>query len=606
MKMMKISTFLWTIKPSVLLVSLVLLTLIIRNSAIVSGTSEDAERIGPPVKQKIASGPLTFTDGDKRVKIASLGVEYIEGIGLVGRYGLAAEGGDPNVGFPIWIEAKYFDRLDIKQSLEAKFPRSQSRLPYKDYHTVIHIADTNPVDILWKGEQLIAYAFRCKVTGIDRSSLQVRRFSILADPDRLSHQFTNLIGVPGTRITFNGDPNLPFRFVPGLDLWKGAIDIDPNGGLLIDTGTGFRVSQSKDEHRRFTLSKVASDVDYSSVAMTYLSTPSWPKDIIPEEFCGTWEQVDGTDELMVTPASVIWSQRIAGREETYVSRDCKLEGRSNKIVFIAVPVGQLSKELPSDKEVKVTITLKPGIMNLSIEAASRYEGYKKVAGGQTYVPVKLPPGQIFKPDAKVIMVDEQKKSLYVNIGANDGVWSNLLFAIYGYEQVISLDAKPKAAARISQNGIREESSLAEIMTISPDERSPIKVGDVLVNPIWDWNRANVVVFAGILDLDGDGFEEYGAVALLTAFVRDWGGSVMNKLSVNTNLVILGTKPRSLSREVIIKDLGQPMIATRVYETARERLDHYEQVLSKAQSMQIPVLDLKNFLSIIGWNSGRQE
>jgi len=144
------------------------------------------------------------------------------------------------------------------------------------------------------------------------------------------------------------------------------------------------------------------------------------------------------------------------------------------------------------------------------------------------------------------------------------------------------------------------------MTISPDERSSIKAGDVLVNPIWDWNRANVVVFAGILDLDGDGFEEYGAAALLTAFVRGSGGSVMNKISVNTNLVILGTKPRSPSREVIIEDLGQPMIATRVYETARERLDHYEQVLSKAQSMQIPVLDLKNFLSFIGWNIGRQE
>jgi hypothetical protein len=40
-------------------------------------------------------------------------------------------------------------------------------------------------------------------------------------------------GEPGTRITFDGDKNDPFEPVPGLRVWKGAIDIDPDCGMVI-------------------------------------------------------------------------------------------------------------------------------------------------------------------------------------------------------------------------------------------------------------------------------------------------------------------------------------------------------------------------------------
>jgi hypothetical protein len=41
------------------------------------------------------------------------------------------------------------------------------------------------------------------------------------------------IGEPGTRITFDGDENDPFEPIPGLRVWDGSIDIDPECGMIV-------------------------------------------------------------------------------------------------------------------------------------------------------------------------------------------------------------------------------------------------------------------------------------------------------------------------------------------------------------------------------------
>ncbi len=41
------------------------------------------------------------------------------------------------------------------------------------------------------------------------------------------------VGEPGTRITFDGDKTDPFEPIPGLRVWGGSIDIDPECGMIV-------------------------------------------------------------------------------------------------------------------------------------------------------------------------------------------------------------------------------------------------------------------------------------------------------------------------------------------------------------------------------------
>jgi hypothetical protein len=115
---------------------------------------------------------------------------------------------------------------------------------YSKYHTVVHLAANEAFSTTGRaGKKTKVYVV--STGGRDPVSGEARRIGISID---LSSLFLSAnagsrskplkggmrVGEPGTRITFGGDKNHPFEPVPGLRLWNGAIDIDPECGLLID------------------------------------------------------------------------------------------------------------------------------------------------------------------------------------------------------------------------------------------------------------------------------------------------------------------------------------------------------------------------------------
>ncbi len=67
-------------------------------------------------------------------------------------------------------------------------------------------------------------------------------------------------------------------------------------------------------------------------------------------------------------------------------------------------------------------------------------------------------------------------------------------------------------------------------------------GDIVANLIWDKRKVNEFVIAGDFDLNEDGKIDSDAISKITAVIEKWGGKVTDKISIETDFVILGKQP----------------------------------------------------------------
>jgi hypothetical protein len=120
--------------------------------------------------------------------------------------------------------------INLLSYLEQGKPQKRQGMKsdYSDYHTIIHLTDTNAVE----GTKTM---FRAIVGGIDSKTGQVRRFGIASQID--SRYSATSVGFPGTRISFEGSREKPLRIIPHAAMWQGAVDIDPVLGVVIDDDT---------------------------------------------------------------------------------------------------------------------------------------------------------------------------------------------------------------------------------------------------------------------------------------------------------------------------------------------------------------------------------
>jgi predicted nucleic acid-binding Zn-ribbon protein len=263
----------------------------------------------------------------------------------------------------------------------------------------------------------------------------------------------------------------------------------------------------------------------------------------------------------------------------------------------------------------------------------------------------------FQPDGEVVLVDEQMKVVHLSLGSNDGVYQGLTFSVYDKNipipksgigkaevEVFAVD-KNISIARIlppinyqtTLAGLHVEftdaTEIAQIMLSLEkpfDERAqdfdefargspkrlkilnnlaaayeqrknrrPITVEDVVINLIWDKGKINKFVVAGDFDVDGDGYFDYDAIDKIRKRIEDWGSTVANEVSVETDYVVLGIKPPLLQRPTI-EDLELDPMAEQKYTEAQERRTHYEQIQNNAQSLSIPIFGYERFLYLIGY------
>ncbi|MCH7558995.1 MAG: hypothetical protein IIB56_16305 [Planctomycetes bacterium] len=213
--------------------------------------------------------------------------------------------------------------------------------------------------------------------------------------------------------------------------------------------------------------------------------------------------------------------------------------------------------------------------------------------------IKPPPDHealAHRPDGKIILIDDQAKVVHLNIGSKQHVYRGLTFTVYDRSGSIPKDGRGKAEIEVFD--VAETYSAARIT--KSETKSPVLMGDIVANLIWNSDKTNVFVVAGDFDLDNDGNIDQNAAGRIQTLIEKWGGRVADTISIDTDFLVLGGQPQVPKQQPTFEDLELDPGAMQRYETLLQRLNHYNQLRSQAQALWIPVFRYERFLYFIGY------
>jgi len=203
----------------------------------------------------------------------------------------------------------------------------------------------------------------------------------------------------------------------------------------------------------------------------------------------------------------------------------------------------------------------------------------------------------YEPDGEILLIDDQSKIVHINIGSNDRVYQGLTFSVYDKHAPIPKDGKGKAQIEVYNVG----DTISSARIIEDDIKNPIILNDIIINLIWDSDKANVFVIAGDFDLDNDTFVDIDGPEKIMALINKWGGSVMNNVGVETDYVVLGKEPL-VPEKPTFEEIGVDPLAQDRYEAAIQRRERYLHVQQQAQNYSIPIFNTERFLYFTGYQS----
>lgn len=249
-----------------------------------------------------------------------------------------------------------------------------------------------------------------------------------------------------------------------------------------------------------------------------------------------------------------------------------------------------------EQEQEKTQQLNQQLMRTRAELTTAQSRMKEaLADLQNIVPAPDKDVAAFKPDGKIILLDDALKIVHINLGSEDGVYRGLTFSVYDKNIPIPKDGKGKAEIEVFNVG----KTISAARIIRSEIKRPVVLDDAVANLVWDADQTNVFAVAGQFDVDGDGTTDFDGDTKIAALIEKWGGKVVDEVTVDTDYVVLGREPVVLSKPTLEQLQVDPM-ATQKYEASIRKREHYNTVIEQAETLWIPVFDVERFLYFIGY------
>ena len=151
-----------------------------------------------------------------------------------------------------------------------------------------------------------------------------------------------------------------------------------------------------------------------------------------------------------------------------------------------------------------------------------------------------------EPDGEIIWVNQQARLVWINLGAADGVRSQMTFNVFDVDANDLARAKLKGRIEILRV-VDENSSEARIL--SDELANPIMRGDVFDSHVWQRGQRLRFALVGVMDIDEDGSNDRDLVKRLIEMnggvvdaMMDDDGNQTGPMSVHTRYLIVGDAP----------------------------------------------------------------
>lgn len=200
-------------------------------------------------------------------------------------------------------------------------------------------------------------------------------------------------------------------------------------------------------------------------------------------------------------------------------------------------------------------------------------------------------------DGRINQVSPLDNEVVLSIGREQKAVLGMTFAVYDDATDIREDPMTgeypagKAVVEI----IKVEPTYARARIISSSEGNPIVRGDVVANAVYDPTKTYKFVVDGLFDIDGDGTASRFERDTLEALIERWGGVLVDEIQGDTDFVVLGEKPvlpPPPSRNA-------PVAVIQEYVRLQQEIQRYDNLLLKAESTSMPVLNANRLRTLIG-------
>jgi hypothetical protein len=205
-------------------------------------------------------------------------------------------------------------------------------------------------------------------------------------------------------------------------------------------------------------------------------------------------------------------------------------------------------------------------------------------------------------DATIVRVPSAN-ICYINLGSNDHIPVGITFEVYdknegvpglGSEPTSDTDL-PTGKASIEVIKVGQNSSECRIVHVTPG--ATLSEGDIVANLIYDRNVKPKFVIYGKFDVDGNGVWTAPEANVIKSLVTRWGGELQDHVTSDTDFVVVGKEPEV---PALTKEERDDPIRAKQFEEASKELKDYNDLLSKATDLHIPVMNQNRFMYYIGY------
>jgi hypothetical protein len=195
-------------------------------------------------------------------------------------------------------------------------------------------------------------------------------------------------------------------------------------------------------------------------------------------------------------------------------------------------------------------------------------------------------------------LERPKTYAYINLGKADGVTPGLTFSVHPRGPSGKISPAIKGTVEVIRS---EGPGLSKVLVTSERDtrRDPIARNDLLFNSFWGTGHRKRVAIAGLIDLNGDGFD--GTVSLMRRLKRE-GNQVDGWLDLN------GKEPK-MKGEGITASTDYLIIGTGVEGTRHPRAndkgfakavaDQIDRARNRARANRVMVVDLERYRAMTG-------
>jgi predicted nucleic acid-binding Zn-ribbon protein len=297
------------------------------------------------------------------------------------------------------------------------------------------------------------------------------------------------------------------------------------------------------------------------------------------------EANNGALEQSIKNTQATWEENL---NKMKAEKDATIAGLEQKVADVQKQADAFEKQRDADKEAanKAASKAKADIQDLVNKINLLNSQIKELV-----VRIARAQAREFEPDGKIVRLAPGEKTGYVNLGTGDGVFNGLIFSVFDPAELGKEKPQPKGGIRLTN--VMADSS--EFQIESSMRNNPIVEGDLITNPAFDRERKFQFAVVGLFDINGDGSDD---TSLIKDLIRRFGGAVQDRVTVETDYVVVGKDPMSAMPSI---PTGQP---TPQQKARIDQLQQQQKVFGEAtdlaQRLHIPVLTQNRFLSLIGF------